>query len=263
MPPILFDTHVHLSGPEFESDRAEVLARAAAGGISRMMEIADASEDWPRVLALCRAYPDKLRCALGLHPYYADHCTEDLLSRLEAHARLPEVAAIGEIGLDYARNTIPPEVQKSTLTRLLDVCIRLDQPVVIHCRQAYPDLRALLQSAYPQPPTKHRYWGVIHCFSGTLEDALELTASGFALGADGPVTYPKNGALREAFRRIGPAATVLETDSPYLPPQSCRGRRNEPQALGEIALTLAGVWGLSQPETARVTTDNAQALFRL
>ena len=104
---------------------------------------------------------------------------------------------------------------------------------------------------------------MVHCFSGTPEDAEFFAAAGFAIGADGPVTYSKNAALREAFRRVGAKAVVLETDSPYLPPQSCRGQRNEPRAVLEIAAVLAGVWETSVPEVARATSENAGALFRL
>ena len=103
---------------------------------------------------------------------------------------------------------------------------------------------------------------MVHCFSGTPEDAESLAAAGFALGADGPVTYPKNAPLREAFRRAGPGVAVLETDSPYLPPQSCRGRRNEPTAIPEIAAALAEVWGMPVADVARATSANAEELFR-
>jgi TatD DNase family protein len=103
---------------------------------------------------------------------------------------------------------------------------------------------------------------VVHCFSGTPDDALACAALGFALGADGPVTYKKNDALREAFRRAGPDAAVLETDCPYLPPQSSRGKRNEPRAVPEIAARLAEVWGLTLDAVAARTTANAAALYR-
>jgi TatD DNase family protein len=231
--------------------------------VLRLVEIADSPEDWPRALALARARPESVRCALGLHPYYAERCADELLARLERDAGLPEVVAVGEIGLDYARGPAAPEVQKAALRRLLDSCRRWDKPAVIHCREAYGDLRGIVQEVFPSPPPGRRFWGVVHCFSGTPEDAEFFAAAGWAVGADGPVTYPKNASLREAFRRVGPGVTVLETDSPYLPPQSCRGRRNEPQAVPEIAAALAEVWGLSLADAARVTSENAGALFRL
>jgi len=260
--PGLFDTHVHLSDPQFDADREAVLARAATAGVARLVEIGDSPEGWPRALALARARPGRVHCALGLHPYYADRCTDGFLALLERVARLPEVVALGEIGLDYARSPVDPEIQKQALRRLLAASRQSGKPAVIHCRNAYADLRAIIKEAYPSPPPAgSRFWGVVHCFSGTSEDAVRFAQAGFAIGADGPITYPKNEALREVFRRVGPDATVLETDSPYLPPQSCRGQRNEPKALVEIAAALAGTWGISAAQAARVTTANAVSLF--
>jgi TatD DNase family protein len=120
----------------------------------------------------------------------------------------------------------------------------------------------MLKDAFPHPPESRRFWGVVHCFSGTPAEAQACAALGFALGADGPVTYKKNDALREAFRITGPGVAVLETDCPYLPPQSSRGKRNEPRAVAEIAAKLAEVWSLPVEEAARRTTANAGALYR-
>jgi TatD DNase family protein len=282
MPPpdLFFDTHAHITDPQFDADRGAVLERAARAGVTRVVEIGDAPEDWPRVLALARDRPQTVRCALGLHPYYADRCAPELLpsflAALEQQSRQPEVVALGELGLDYARGPVAPDIQRGTLRLLLAACRRLEKPVVIHCRDAWPegkgpgtarhgayaDLRAILKEFYPAPPPSG-FWGVVHCFTGSPDDAAFLAAAGFAIGADAPVTYPKNDVLREAFRRVGPAATVLETDSPYLPPQSCRGTRNEPKAVVEIAEALAKVWALPVAEVAQATTANALALYRL
>jgi TatD DNase family protein len=258
-----FDTHVHLTDPRFDADRGEVLDRAAAAGVGRLVEIADSPEDWDRVLAFARARPESARCALGIHPYYAERCTDEVLTGLERQAQSPEVVAVGEIGLDYARGPAAPDIQRTALRRLLAACRRWDKPVVLHCREAYADLRAIVQEIFPSLPSGPRFWGVVHCFSGTPEDAEFFAAAGFALGADGPVTYPKNASLREAFLRAGPAVTVLETDSPYLPPQSRRGKRNEPQGVLEIASALAEVWGRSLEDVARTSSENAESLFRL
>ncbi|MBI5241977.1 MAG: TatD family hydrolase [Elusimicrobia bacterium] len=256
-----FDTHVHLTDPRFDPDRAEVLERAAAAGVGRLVEIGDSPDEWARVLAFVRARPADARCALGLHPYYADQCTESFLERLRAEVEAAEVVAIGEIGLDYARGPVAPDIQKAALRRLLAACRDWGKPAVIHCRGAYADLRAIVAEIFPPPPPGRRFWGVVHCFSGEPEDAEFFAAAGFAIGADGPATYPKNEALREVFRRVGAGSTVLETDSPYLPPQSRRGRRNEPRAIPEIAAALALAWGMSVVEVARLTTANAGALF--
>jgi len=259
----LVDTHAHLGDPQFDADRDEVLSRAAAAGVARIVEIADEPEQWGRAVALARAHPDRMRCALGLHPYYADRFDAGFVARLKAAlAAAPEAVAIGEVGLDYAKAQITPEAQRLAFAAMLDAGRDWEMPLVIHCRDAYADLIAMLEDRFHAPPKGRRFWGVVHCFSGTPEEAEACAALGFALGADGPVTYKKNDPLREAFRRAGPAFTVLETDCPYLPPQSSRGKRNEPRSVAEIAAKLTEVWSISVEEVARVTSRNASDLYR-
>lgn len=257
----LFDTHTHLCDAQFDSDRDAALARARDAGVTRIMEIADEPGQWEPVLALARAKPH-VRASLGLHPYYAEQCDDALIARLEMQAALPEVVAIGEIGLDYVKGEAPKDAQRAAFERLLDCARQWDKPAVVHCRGAYEDLLPIMRNIFPAPPPAG-YWGVVHCFSGGEKEAVTLGAMGFALGADGPVTYPKNDALRGALKAAGAGVVVLETDSPYLPPQSSRGKRNEPRAIPEIAAKMAEVLGLSPEETARVTTANALRLFRL
>jgi len=259
----LIDTHAHLGDPQFARDRQEVLARAARSGVTRVIEIADSPAEWDAAVAFARANPQQVRCALGLHPYHASEFSEELLARLKARAQDAEVVAIGEVGLDYAKSDIPGAVQRAVLERMLSACRQWDMPAVIHCREAYEDLEAILRNLYKAPPRDHRFWGVVHCFSGDAQDAVLCASLGFALGVDGPVTYPKNGGLREAFRAAGASSLVLETDSPYLPPQSSRGKRNEPAAIREIAGKIAEVLGLPFEEASRATTENARALFKL
>ncbi|MDE2312660.1 MAG: TatD family hydrolase [Elusimicrobia bacterium] len=257
-----FDTHAHLGEGVFEADRETVLERARAAGVINIAEIADAPAEWPGALALSRARPLQLRCALGLHPYYAREFSLALLDALAAKARLPEVAAVGEIGLDYVKTDAPKEIQVAAFRALLAGSLSWGKPAVIHCRGAYEDLRGVLGELCPHPPSEFRFWGVVHCFSGNADDALFLIQRGFALGVDGPVTYPKNDDLRAALREAGLERLVLETDSPYLPPQSSRGRRNEPAAIPEIAAKVAEVFGRSLEDVARETTANARALYR-
>ena len=257
------DTHAHLGDPQFDADRDAVFARAAAAGIARVVEIADHPDEWDRAVAIARARPAVSRCTLGLHPYYADLYGPGFLDRLKsALAAAPEAVAIGEIGLDYAKAEVPRDVQKAAFADIAAAAKSWGVPVVVHCRDAFVDLVPVLKGVYAAAPAGGGFWGVIHCFTGTAEDAAACVALGFALGADGPVTYKKNDALRETFRLAGPGAVVLETDSPYLPPQSSRGKRNEPVSILEIAAKLAEVWSLPVEEVARRTTANAAALYR-
>lgn len=257
----LFDTHAHLCDQQFAEDRADVLWRANEKSVTRVVEIADAPSEWEAALALARARPDQVRCSLGLHPYYADEFSPSLLARLEKMRALPEVVAVGEIGLDYVKTQIPKQVQLAAFETVLAKCKEWDKPVVVHCRGAYEDLRAVLGRVFPEKRADG-FWGVIHCFSSGVDDALYCRDRGFALGADGPVTYPKNNELREALKQAGLDCLVLETDSPYLPPQSSRGKRNEPSSIPEIAAKLAEVFGIALEDLASATTKNAETLFR-
>lgn len=257
------DTHAHLGDPQFDADRDAVFARAEAAGIRRVVEIADHPDEWERALAIARARPQTTRCTLGLHPYYADLYDANFLAKLRAALdAAPQAAGIGEIGLDYAKAEVPHDVQRKAFAAIAAAGRDWGVPLVIHCRDAYGDLVPMLRELFPAAPPAGKPWGVIHCFTGTPEEAQACAALGFLLGADGPVTYKKNDALREAFRRAGPGAAVLETDAPYLPPQSSRGKRNEPAAIVEIAAKLAEVWGVPLEEVARRTSANAAALYR-
>jgi TatD DNase family protein len=260
---VLFDTHVHLIDPRFDPDRDAVLARARAAGLAGLVEIADAPADWERALALAAEHPGFVHCALGLHPYHADEWRPELAAALAAAARRPGVVAAGEVGLDYAKCEVPRPRQKEAFLGMLAAAAAAGLPVVVHCRDAYADLMPILRERFPAPPRAGRFHGVVHCFSGSAEEAAECAALGFALGADGPVTYPKNDALRAALKGAGLESLVLETDSPWLPPQAKRGKRCEPADVADVAARLAEVFGLPLDEFARVTEGNARELYRL
>jgi TatD DNase family protein len=256
------DTHAHLGDAQFDADRDSVYERAAAAGVTRIVEIADHPDEWPRAIALARARPSTVRCTLGLHPYYAELFNEAFIAKLRAALdAAPEAVAIGEIGLDYAKAEVAHDVQRRAFAAVAAAGRDWGVPLVIHCRDAYADLVPMLKDLFTTKPATGRFWGVIHCFTGSPEEAEACAALGFVLGADGPVTYKKNDALREGFRRAGLGAAVLETDSPYLPPQSSRGKRNEPAAVAEIAARLAEVYGVPLDEVARRTSANAAALY--
>jgi TatD DNase family protein len=186
-----------------------------------------------------------------------------LADGLARKAALPEVVAAGEIGLDYVKGTAGHEVQKRALEAMLHAAWEVRLPVVLHCRGAYHDLLAILESFYKGRTPGGRFHGVVHCFSGDSSDAKRSAGLGFALGVDGPVTYPKNDPLRQALLGVGLESLVLETDSPYLPPQSSRGKRNDPRSLPELAQTLAKLFDEPVDEVARRTTRNAHDLYRI
>jgi TatD DNase family protein len=260
---MLIDTHAHLIDERFDGDREDMLQRAKSAGIGLIVQIADCPEEWGKSLALARARPEHVRCTLGLHPYYADQWKDSMTEELKQKAKLPEVVGAGEVGLDYAKCDIPKDIQKKSMRLFCEAAKAADLPVVIHCRDAYEDLLPILKEQYGGSAPTGKFHGVVHCFSGDTKDALESTKLGFALGVDGPVTYPKNKELRDALKAAGIENLVLETDSPWLPPQSSRGKRNEPHFINEIAEKLAEVFSIKKEEVAALTTQNARDLFRL
>lgn len=257
---MLFDTHAHLCDARFDLDRDAVLDRARAAGVGTIMEIGDSPLDWQKVLALAESKLGSVHASLGFHPHYAQDWKPEALVDLRAWR--DRYRAVGEIGLDYVVSTAPRETQIPVFRSMLALAVELGKPVVVHCREAFADLLPALEehaaalSAGGAP-------GVVHCFSGGREEAEKAAGLGFYLGVDGPITYPKNEPLRQAIRAVGLDRVVLETDSPYLPPQSSRGQRNEPAKVVEVAAKLAELFSCSPEEVATRTSANAVKLFRL
>lgn len=200
--------------------------------------------------------------AAGIHPYYADQPTSENWTELKRLAAQPRFVAIGEIGLDYFKCKVPHEIQKETFVKALQLADEVKKPVIVHCREAYADLLPLLKSHFADGKRSERS-GVVHCFSGTADDARAAIDLGFFLGVDGPVTYPNSKNLVAVLNEIPLDHWVLETDSPYLPPQPFRGQRNEPARLPMIGSELANVTHQPLFRVRETTAQNAAELFRL
>jgi len=251
---MLIDTHAHLTDQSFDADRAEVIARAKTAGISRMIEIACEPRYWRKALDLA-AVNDGIACALGIHPQEAKLCTEAVFKELEQLIKHPSVCAVGETGFDYHYENSPRDQQREVFEKHIGLSLSSGKPLVMHCREAYPDMLEVLKA--------HKCHGVVHCFSGSLKDCEALLSMGFYLGIDGPVTYPKAGALREAVKIIPLERILIETDSPYLPPQAYRGKRNEPAYARFISEEIAKIKLTTTERVMTATSLNAAGLFGL
>jgi TatD DNase family protein len=252
----LIDTHCHLDDERFAGDLDAVLARMGAAGVAVAVTV---GTDLPgcRWAAERASERPALRAAVGFHPTEAGRpLAEADWAALEALARHPRVVAVGETGLDWRGDRAPREAQRSHFERHIAIARAAGKPVVIHCREAYPDCLALLRAAWP-PPIR----GLLHCFSGTAEDARVALDLGLALSFAAPVGYPGSKGLREAARLVPDDRFVIETDAPWLPPQSRRGQRNEPALVVETAEALARARGTSLETLAERTTENARAFF--
>jgi TatD DNase family protein len=261
-----FDTHAHLCDAKFDSDRTEALDRSFSNGVAALIEIADGPEDWPKARALSARHPGRVWWAAGIHPAYADRASETVWRELRALAHSDGFVAIGEVGLDYFRSAVPADIQKQTFRLAIELAVQERAPLIIHCRNAFDDLIAILRDYFPLregPPDGESSPGVIHCFSGSEAQGRDLIARGFYLGVDGPLTYPNSKPLRAAVASLPIERLVIETDSPYLPPQGHRGERNEPARLPIIGLELATLKAIPAETAARILWKNGFDLFRL
>ena len=245
------------------------MERAQAAGVTTLIEIAESPATWGAAVALAKKHP-YIYASLGIHPHHAHEAGPaqwpELSRKLRELIKHPKVVAIGEIGLDYFRMQNTKEQQDYLFRRELDLAKEIGKPVVIHCREAHEDTQKVLFQYYTETSyerSRPEPYGVIHCFSGTWEDAQAYLSHGFMLGVDGPVTYPNSKLLMENVTRLPLERMVLETDSPYLPPQTHRGQRNEPAHIPAIAEAVASLKHIMLERVASQTTLNAQALFRL
>lgn len=240
---------------EFDADRAPALTRAKAAGIGLMIAVGYHLEASRKAVEAADRYP-QVYASVGIHPHDAGSYDDAAEETLRALAKQPKVVAIGETGLDFYRNRSPRPVQVEAFRRQIRLARELDLPLIVHDREAHQETMRLLEAEGAERV-------VLHCFSGDLAMAEEAWARGYVISIAGPVTYPKNEALRAVVRKARPDRLVLETDCPYLPPQAFRGQRNEPAYLLHSAHEVAILLGVSLDELGHLTTENACRLFRL
>ena len=255
-PPQLVDSHCHLDFPDFADTRAEVIARAHAAGVTRMVTICTRLRHEPVVRAIAEAHPGVFYAA-GTHPMSAAEepmATTDQLVALSQH---PKFVGIGETGLDYHYTADSAEVQKTSLSVHIQAAQETGLPLIIHARDADDDMAAILTAGFRAKP----YTCVMHCFSSGPALAKAAVDLGFYLSLSGIATFPKSTALRDIFAAAPVDRILVETDSPYLAPVPYRGRRNEPAYTAHTAARGAAIFGLTPADFAARTTANFDRLF--
>ncbi|HOW88215.1 MAG TPA: TatD family hydrolase [Candidatus Omnitrophota bacterium] len=253
----LADTHLHLHFPQYDADRAEIIRRAIEGGVRHFLNIGTDLEDSKKAIAIAEEYPE-VYAAVGYHPHETKHARDAELAGLEKLLSHPKVVAIGEVGLDYFHEHSPREVQQKLLRTFLSWYDQHRKPIIIHCRDAYAELLTVLQEHGKAP-----YRGVLHCYSSDAKTMKKFLDLGFHIAFGGALTYKKNDPLREACAVCPKDRLLLETDAPYLAPQSKRGQRNEPLFMIETAEYTAKLHKMDLAEIAHLTTENAKGLFGL
>jgi TatD DNase family protein len=250
---MLVDTHCHLDVPPLISRLPAVLAAAREAGVATCLIPGVSPDGWADIASLAAEY-DGVYPAFGLHPMLAECYDDSILERLRTYAG--EAVAIGEIGVDYMVDVARVK-QQTAFRAQLQLAVEAGLPVMIHCRRAFQDLMAILREEGVQ-----RIGGVMHAFSGSPETARECIGLGMYISVAGTVTYHNAVKPLEVVRSVPLERLLLETDAPDMTPEPYRGKPNEPAFLVETARKVAEIKGITVEELARVTTANAERLFR-
>jgi TatD DNase family protein len=260
------DSHAHLDGKQFDSDREEVIARALEAGVRTIVAIGNG--DGPPALDAGVQLAEKYRflyATIGIHPHEARLASDHAYSEMERLARHPKVIAWGEIGLDYFYDHSPRDTQKLVFLRQMELAAGAKLPIVIHCRpsdgsdNAWQDCLKLIEEHW----APKGIGGILHCFTGTWAHAKRALDMGFAISFAGNVTFPKAQQIRDAALEVPLDRILIETDCPYLAPAQYRGKRNEPSYVKETARKVGELRGLSMEEVGELTARNFYKFFKI
>lgn len=267
-PTRLIDTHCHFDVDDFDADRVEVAVRALAAGVDTIVIPGYIASQWPKLLQVCDSFtPPRLLPVPGLHPCYIEQHEPAHLQQLEQLLQTrPEIVAIGEIGLDYFVPALKsPELkerQEFFFREQLRLAVTYHKPVVLHVRKAHAEVMAILAEM------KFREGGIVHAYSGGIEEAKRYVRMGFRLGIGGSLTYDQSKRLRAVVQEMPLASMVLETDAPDMIPQPHRlsgpGRpRNSPEYLPSVAQAMSVLKGLPLEEVLSVARQQSCAVLHL
>lgn len=255
---MLIDSHCHIDGKKFDADRDAVLSRMRESGVVKAICVGDSMKGSASSLHLAQKHPGFLFAAVGVHPHEAKDFALTDLNQLEAWLELPEVVAIGEIGLDYHYDFSPRERQQEAFLAQLDFAAEKQVPVIYHVREAHGDTISMLEEMGDMLPP-----GVMHCYGGSIESAKRYLDMGLYISFAGAVTFKNAHKLQEVAKYIPDDRIMVETDAPYLTPEPFRGRRNEPAFVEHTARFVASLRNADYEEFAALTAKNAEKLFSI
>lgn len=254
---MFFDTHVHLNAEQYEEDLQEVINRALENKVSKMLVVGFDRPTITRAMELVETY-DFIYACIGWHPVDAIDMTDEDLLWIEQLAAHPKVVALGEMGLDYYWDKSPKEIQQEVFRKQIALAKKLKLPIVIHNREATQDIVRILKEENAK-----EVGGIMHCFSGSVETALECIDINFYISLGGPVTFKNAVKPKEVAAAVPLDRLLIETDCPYLAPHPYRGKRNEPAFVTLVAEEISKIKEISVEELANITTSNALKLLRL
>ncbi|MBF0779628.1 MULTISPECIES: TatD family hydrolase [unclassified Granulicatella] len=252
---MLFDTHTHINVSQFDGEVDDVLERAYEHKVSQLAVVGFDTKTIKKSLELSQTY-DNIYSIIGWHPTEAGKYTREIERTLQEQLALPKVVALGEIGLDYYWNNDPKDVQENVFRRQIAIAREMNLPISIHTREAMEDTYKILKSErFPG--------GIIHSFSGNIDDMQRFLDLGMYISLSGVVTFKKAYDLHEVAKQVDFDKLLIETDAPYLSPVPYRGKRNEPAYVYYVAEKIAQLRGCSFEDVAHQTSQNARKLFKL
>ena len=254
---MLIDTHSHIYTEDFSEDISEVIQRAYENEVRKIVLPNIDSSTVKKVLDLSEQYPQICYPLMGLHPTSVNEDYEEELQLVEFWLQKQKFYGIGEIGIDLYWDKTFVREQTDAFRRQIRLAKKYDLPIVIHFRDSFPEVMRVVLEEY-----EVGLKGVFHSFSGSLEQAQQVIDLGFKLGVNGVVTF-KNSGMDKVIEKIDPSHIILETDAPYLTPVPFRGKRNESSYLIYVAQKVAELQRISVHELAKLSTQNAEELFRI
>ena len=254
---MLIDSHAHLDLPEFARDLDEVIRRAKESGVEYLFTVGTEERDWKRAIEIAHSHPS-IYAVLGVHPHHAKEIDDRTYPVLKELCRSEKVKACGEIGLDFYRDLSPRDLQLRRFREQIALAKELDLPIVVHDRDAHRETLEVLKSEKAE-----ECGGILHCFSGDFEMAMQCIEMGFYISIPGTVTFKNAEKLQEVVKRLPLESLLVETDAPFLAPVPFRGKRNEPSHIRYTAQKVADLKGVSFETIAEVTTKNARRVYRL
>jgi TatD DNase family protein len=263
---VFVDSHAHLDGKQFATDREQVISRAREAGVRNIVAIGngDGPANFDCGIRLAEKY-DFMYATIGIHPHEARLADQAAFDRMQKLARHPKIIAWGEIGLDYFYDHSPRDTQQQVFAKQMELAAAAKLPIVIHCRpsndsdNAWQDCLRLIEEQW----APRGLGGILHCFTGNWPQAKRALDMGFMISFAGNVTFPKAQQIRDAALQVPLDRMLIETDSPYLAPVPHRGKRNEPAFVRETARQLGELRGLSTEDVGERTSRNFYNFFKL
>ncbi len=254
---MIFESHAHYDDDRFAKDREAILKKVRGAGVGCIINAASSMNSSRLSLELAKTH-EIIYTSVGVHPHDVQEMKENDLEILLAMTAFDKVVAIGEIGLDYYYDNVPPEIQKLWFRHQIKLAVDLDLPMIIHSREASKDTYDILHEN-----NAHKVGGVIHCFSGSVETAKMYVKLGYYIGIGGVITFKNSKKLVEVVKEIPLDKLLVETDSPYLSPIPHRGKRNDSSYLPHIIEEIAKIKNVSSKEVEEATWNNGCKLFGL